>query len=268
MQSKLLLCVFLACVTCSGTTFAKDNDLSAAIAGKHRTPEFVARDNARHPQQELEFFGIKPTMKVIEVTPGGGYWTEILAPYLKDKGMLYTTVPPRAGGERAIKAAADWQEKLDANRQVFGKVQNVEFGRGVTDIVPENSVDMVLTFRNLHNWIMGGYAEDAFAAFFKALKPGGILGVEDHRGRNDRPQDPKAASGYVREDYAIELARKVGFKLVAKSELLANPKDTKDYPGGVWTLPPTLRLGEQDKAKYLAIGEADNFVLKFEKPKK
>jgi len=124
----------------------------------------------------------------------------------------------------------------------------------------------VLTFRNLHNWMDGGYVDEALAAIFKALKPGGILGIEDHRGRNDKPQDPKAASGYVREDYAIALAKKAGFVLAAKSEIDANPKDTKDWVDGVWTLPPTLSQGEKDRAKYLAVGEADNFVLKFKKP--
>ncbi len=248
--------------------FAKEAALAKAIAGANRTTEFVARDSARHPQEELEFFGIKPNLSVLEISPGGGYWTEILAPYLKDKGRYYTTVSPRAMGERAVKAADEWQAKLDANKDVYGKVKVAEFGRGTIDIVPAGTMDMVLTFRNVHNWMMGGMEDEAFAAFFKALKPGGILGVEEHRGRTDLPQDPKGRSGYVREDYAIGLAAKAGFKLIGKSELLANPKDTKDYPGGVWTLPPTYRLGDKDRAKYAAIGEADNFVLKFEKPKK
>jgi len=247
---------------------AKDAALAKAIAGSHRTATLSARDSVRKPQEELEFFGIKPNMTVIEISPGGGYWTEILAPYLKEKGTYYTTVSPKALGERAVAAGQAWQAKLDANKEVYGNVKTAEFGRGVTDIVPEGTADMVLTFRNVHNWMAGGVADDAFAAFFKALKPGGILGVEEHRGRNDQPQDPKAASGYVREDYTIALAEKAGFKLVGKSEILANPKDTKDYAGGVWTLPPTLRGGDTDRAKYMAIGEADNFVLKFEKPKK
>ncbi len=248
--------------------FAKDAALAKAIGGSHRTPELVARDGVRHPQEELEFFGIKPKMTVVEISPGGGYWTEILAPYLKDKGTYYTTVGPRSLGERAVKAADAWQAKLDANKAIYGNVKVAEFGRGTTDIVPEGTADRVLTFRNVHNWMMAGFVDDAFAAFYKALKPGGILGIEEHRGRTDQPQDPKGASGYVREDYTIQLAEKAGFKFVGKSEILANPRDTKDYPGGVWSLPPVLRGGEQDKEKYLAIGEADNFVLKFQKPKK
>jgi predicted methyltransferase len=266
MRSASLLLFSLA-LAASAAAVAKDKELAAAIADSHRSADLVTRDAARHPQEELEFFGIKPNMTVLEINPGGGYWTEILAPYLKDKGAYYTTVSPRSLGERAVKAADAWQAKLDANKAVYGKVKVVEFGRGAADIIPAGTADMVLTFRNVHNWMMSGAEDEAFAAFFKALKPGGILGVEEHRGRNDIPQDPKGQSGYVREDYAIALAEKAGFKLVGKSEILANPKDTKDYPGGVWTLPPTLRLGEQDKAKYLAIGEADNFVMKFQKPR-
>lgn len=247
---------------------AKDADLAKAIAGKHRSENFVARDAARKPQQVLEFIGIKPNMTVLEINPGGGYWTEILGPYLKDKGTYYTTVSPASAGERAVQAANSWKSRLEANKEVYGNVKTAEFGRGVTDIVPEGSVDMVLTFRNLHNWMGAGFADEALATFYKALKPGGVLGITDHRAREDLPLDERARSGYVRESYAIELAEKVGFKFVGKSDALYNPKDTRDHAGGVWTLPPTLRLGEQDREKYLAIGEADNFLLKFEKPKK
>jgi len=133
-------------------------------------------------------------------------------------------------------------------------------GPGHFDLAPPASADLVLTFRNLHNWMDGGYAEQMLQAAFRALKPGGVLGIEAHRGRTDQPQDPKAQSGYVREDYAIALAKKAGFELVDKS-------DTKDWPDGVWTLPPTLAQQDKDRARYLAIGEADNFVLKFRKPK-
>jgi len=247
---------------------AKDEALAKAIASPHRTPDLVARDQARHPQEELEFFGIKPGMTVVEIAPGGGYWTEILAPYLRDKGTYYTAITPRAASERAAQAYDGWKQKLDANRAVYGNVKISALGRDVFNPAPEGSADMVLTFRNVHNWMGTGVADQVFASFFKALKPGGILGVEEHRGSNDKPQDPKAASGYVREDYTIQLAEKAGFKLAGKSGILANPKDTKDYPKGVWTLPPTLTLGDTDRAKYVAIGEADNFVLKFEKPKK
>lgn len=245
---------------------AKDADLAKAIAAPHRTPAMVERDKYRKPQAELEFFGIKPTMTVVEIYPGGGYWTEILAPYLHHKGTYYIAIAPRSAGERAAKAHDNWRKRLDANQAVYGNVKIGDFGGGVFKPAPDGSADLVLTFRNVHNWMGDGTADQAFASFFKALKPGGILGVEEHRANTDQPQDPKAESGYVREDYTIELAKKAGFEYVGKSEILANPKDTKDYPRGVWTLPPTLALGDQDRAKYLAIGESDNFVLKFRKP--
>lgn len=235
---------------------AKDAALAKAVAPEHRSENFVARDKYRHPQEVLEFFGIKPTMTVVEISPGGGYWTEILGPYLKEKGTYYTAV-----GQRGYDM---WTKKVAEKKDVYGEVKVTTFGG---DVAPEGSADLVVTFRNVHNFMAQGSADAAFASFYKALKPGGILGVEEHRALADQPQDPKAANGYVREDYTIGLAEKAGFKLVGKSELLANPKDTKDWPKGVWTLPPTLTLGEQDRDKYLAIGEADNFLLKFQKPK-
>jgi predicted methyltransferase len=238
---------------------AKDEALVKAITGTHRTPALVERDKARKPQAELEFFGIKPDMTVVEISPGGGYWTEILAPYLHDKGTYYTAVSPRQ--------SEAWQKKLDGNKAIYGNVKISQLGAGVYEIAPAGSADVVLTFRNVHNWMSAGVVDEVFAAFYKALKPGGILGIEEHRASDKAPQDPKAANGYVRQDYAVQLAEKAGFKLVGSSEILANPKDTKDWPKGVWTLPPTLTLGDQDRAKYVAIGEADNFVLKFQKPK-
>lgn len=262
---NLVASFVLAAVPLSGAA-AKDAALAKAIAGSHRTPALVERDPARHPQEELEFFGIRPDMTVVEIAPGGGYWTEILAPYLHDKGTLYTAITPRAANERAATYYDNWQKKFAANPAVYGKVKIGELGGGTFNPAPAGSADMVLTFRNVHNWMGNGTVDQMFASFYKTLKPGGVLGVEEHRAANDKPQDPKAESGYVREDYTIALAEKAGFKFVGKSEILANPKDTKDWPRGVWTLPPTLALGEQDRAKYQAIGEADNFVLKFVKP--
>jgi predicted methyltransferase len=245
---------------------AKDAALAKSVSGSHRSPEFVARDTHRHPQETLEFFGLKPDQTVVEISPGGGYWTEILAPYLHDQGIYYTAISPRAASERAAQAADKWQKKLADNQALYGKVKVSEFGLGGMDIAPANSADLVLTFRNVHNWMSAGLADEAFTAFYKALKPGGILGIEEHRASTDQPQDPKAANGYVREDYTKQLAQKAGFKFVGASEVNANPKDTKNWPKGVWTLPPVLALGEQDRAKYQAIGEADNFLLKFQKP--
>jgi predicted methyltransferase len=238
---------------------AKDEALAKAIAASSRTPAMVERDKARKPQEELEFFGIKPSMTVVEIGPGGGYWTEILAPYLSDKGTYYTAVPARGLDK--------FKQKLADNPAVYSKVKVTSLDAG-SEVAPAGSADLVLTFRNVHNWMAAGTVDQVFTSFFTALKPGGVLGVEEHRASTKTPQDPKAANGYVREDYTIALAEKAGFKYVGKSEILANSKDTKDYEKGVWTLPPVLILGEQDKAKYQAIGEADNFVLKFEKPKK
>jgi predicted methyltransferase len=254
----LLTAALLAALPLSGA-LAKDAALAKAVASEHRSPNLVERDKYRHPQEVLEFAGIKPTMTVVEVSPGGGYWTEILGPYLKDKGTYYTAVSARA--------MENWNKKLADNKAHWGDVKVTEFGRGSYDIAPAGSADLVITSRNVHNWMGQGFSEEAFGAFYKALKPGGTLSVEEHRAPADQPQDPKAANGYVREDHTIALAEKAGFKLVARSEALANPKDTKDWPKGVWTLPPTLQLGEQDRAKYQAIGEADNFLLKFQKPK-
>lgn len=240
--------------------------LEQVIAGEHRSPQFAARDAARKPKAVLEFLGVEPAMTVVEIWPGGGYWTEILGPYLREHGAYYISVPPASGSERAATAAGNWRAKLAAKESLYGKVQMTELGTGHGEIAPAGSADVVLTFRNVHNWMSMGFAEEAFAAFFRALKPGGILGVEEHRAASDEPQDPKAANGYVREDYMRALAEKAGFEFVAASEILANPKDTKHWPKGVWTLPPTLALGEQDREKYLAIGEADNLLLRFRKP--
>jgi predicted methyltransferase len=265
-SSLLAAVASVACLLPHSGAFARDEALARAVASEHRSPQFVARDKYRKPQQVLEFIGLRPDMTVVEISPGGGYWTEILAPYLNEKGTYYTAITPRSASERAAAAADNWQNKLASDPARYGKVKISDFGGGKFEPAPAGSADVVVTFRNVHNWMSQGTAEEAFASFYRALKPGGILGVEEHRAPDDKPQDPKAANGYVREDYTIALAEKAGFKLVARSDLLNNPKDTKDHPRGVWTLPPTLALGDQDRARYEAIGEADNFLLKFQKP--
>jgi predicted methyltransferase len=242
-----------------------DPALKAAIADPARTATFVARDGARHPAEELTFFGLTSFQHVIELWPGGGYWTEILAPYLAAKGQ-YTAALPVPGNDEEDAGTKRWRARLAEHPDRFKAVHDSQLGKGHFEIAPAGSADLVLTFRNLHNWMNEGYADEALAACFRALRPGGFLGIEAHRGRSDKPQDPKAESGYVREDYAIELAKKAGFELVAKSEINANPKDTKDWVDGVWTLPPTLSQKDKDRERYLAVGEADNFVLKFRKP--
>ncbi len=234
--------------------------LAAIIDGPQRSEANKARDRYRHPLEVLTFFGLRPDANVVEIVPGkAGYWTEILAPYLKDHGRYTASGDP----ERDI---APLKARIAANPDLYGKTIITEFTGKDQEIAPPGSADFVLTFRNIHDWMRDGTAEAAFRAFYKALKAGGILGLEDHRGRPDQPQDPQAKSGYVRQDYAIALAEKAGFKLIGSSEVNANPKDTKDYPEGVWTLPPTFRLKDQDREKYAAIGESDRFVLKFVKP--
>ncbi|MDX3906651.1 MAG: methyltransferase [Pigmentiphaga sp.] len=258
----------LVVAACAIVPRQEDEALRQAVASPARTPAFVARDTYRKPYEVLHFFGIEQDDTVVEISPGGGYWTEILAPYLHDRGTYYAAQYPREGGGRPYyrQYYDNFRAKLDADPGKYGKVQVTAFGKGHYDIAPPGSADLVVTFRNLHNWMRDGYAEAAFAAFYKALKPGGVLGIEAHRGRDDRPQDPQAADGYVRQDYAIRLARQAGFVLEGSSELLANPRDTKDHPAGVWTLPPTYRLGDKDRERYAAIGEADGLLLKFRKP--
>ena len=247
-----------------------DLTLDTAVGNPARSAKFVARDQARHPLEELTFFGVTPESTVVEIWPGGGYWTEILAPLLHDHGGYYVALQGK-GGSEAADAEADklndlFRSKIEADPATYGKLTPTVFGVGQGEIAPPGSADLIVSFRNLHNWLHEGFAPDAFADFYRALKPGGVLGLEDHRGQRDTPQDPKAEDGYVRQDYAIALAEKAGFVFAGSSEINANLKDTANWPKGVWTLAPTFRLGDLDRAKYEAIGEADNFVLKFRKP--
>ncbi len=247
--------------------FVAEPAMQRAVNAPNRTPAFIARDPARHPAQELTFFGVTPHSTVVEIWPGGGYWTQILAPLLHDHGTYYVATGAEDGDrvEKAFAPKPAFLAMLAADPKVYGRIHMTTATAKHLDLAPPGSADVVLTFRNLHNWMNEGDAPQMLAAIRAALKPGGVLGVEDHRGNTKTPQDPQAKSGYVRQDYAEALIEKAGFRLVGASEMDANPRDTADYPGGVWTLPPTLRLGQTDRAKYLAIGEADNFVLKFRK---
>lgn len=261
---SLIAVVAITAMGYATSSAAADAALSAAVASPARAAGAIARDKARHPLEELTFFGINQKMNVVELWPGGGYWTDILGPYLAPGGH-YTVALPPSGGEEGS-SAARFRTRVAAEKGRLGTIHETTLGAGQFEIAPPGSADLVLTFRNLHNWMNDGYADQALAACFTALKPGGILGIEEHRGRSDVPQDPKAESGYVRQDVAIAMAKKAGFVLVASSEINANPRDTKDWPKGVWTLPPTLAMGDKDRDKYMAIGEGDNFVLKFQKP--
>jgi predicted methyltransferase len=242
--------------------------LDQAIAGAHRSEANRARDQYRHPKETLTFFGVKPNMTVVEISPGGGWYTEILAPYLANGGTFYAAGANPAASEGAAKAVANLKTKLAAT-PATAKAQVTSFGKDHYDsLAPAGSADVVLTFRNVHNWYSAGFAPQAFQAFYKALKPGGVLGVVEHRLPEDRPDEAMKTSGYMKKSEVVKLAEAAGFKLAAESEINANPKDTADYADGVWTLPPNYRLGDKDRAKYAAIGESDRMTLKFVKPAK
>jgi predicted methyltransferase len=245
---------------------AEDAKLKAAIASPARQAVHSVRDAYRHPYETLTFFGLRDTMVVVEIAPGTGWWTEILAPYLRQNGKYYAAIPaPRADYQRDRLSAL--QKMINDDPTRYDRVINSQFDSDKFEIAPAGTADMVLTFRNLHNWIVDGTADGAMRAFYKALKPGGILGIEDHRADPAKPEAVMEKAGYVREDKIIAIAQKAGFVLAGKSEINANPKDTKDYPEGVWTLPPTYRLKDVDRAKYQAIGESDRATLSFVKPR-
>ncbi len=241
-------------------------DYASALAGPYRSAENRARDTYRHPAETLGFFGLMPDMTVVEVSPGGGWYTELLAPILAKNGTLYAA---HANPESSPRAA-DYVERykaLLASDPVYKDVKLTVFAKGNVDtLAPQGSADMVLTFRNIHNWYMSDYAEAGFKAFFTALKPGGILGIVEHRLPEDRSDAAQKTSGYMKVSTVKALAKAAGFELVESSEINANPKDTADYKDGVWTLPPVLRLGDTDRDKYLSIGESDRMTLKFRKP--
>ena len=248
------------------------NPLDAAIASSARTPEFVARDVHRHPAETLTFFLISPEQTVIEITPGGGWYAEILAPYLKDSGRYVAAIidESTASSENAknyyARSNQALRDKFAAAPDLFGNAEVVSFDPMASSIGAPGSADLVLTFRNVHNW-MGteGQAEAMFKGFFTALKPGGVLGVVEHRAAEDVPAGDR--SGYVSEAQVVAMAEAAGFVLDYRSEINANPADTKDHPNGVWTLPPSLRVPEgEDSAKYQAIGESDRMTLRFLKP--
>jgi predicted methyltransferase len=247
-----------------------DRALDQILAGSHRDPKNAARDVYRHPKQGLLFFGIRPDMTAVEVWPSGGWWTEILAPLLKERGKYYAAwYATQAAG--ASDYAKEQEKKFDAKLaerpDLYGGVIKTHLlAPAFVDMAPKGSADLVLTFRNVHNWAKAGNAEAMFKSFYDVLKPGGILGVVDHRAKPGTAFQRQIDSGYLTEEYVIGLAEGAGFRLAEKSELNANPRDTTDHPRGVWTLPPTLALGDQDRDRYLAIGESDRMTLKFVKP--
>ncbi len=246
--------------------------LAWAVAGEWRD-DANARDIWRNPRQTLEFFGVDPSGTVIEIWPAGGWYTQVLAPWIAANGGTYVAAHfPTDGSERMDAFLTNFAERFSA--PLFGEIVMASFGPETGPIVEPGNADAVLTFRNVHNWMARGFEEKAFADFYAALRPGGILGVVEHRLPASQPQDPRAASGYVQEDYVIALATEAGFELVSSSEINANPADTADHPFGVWTLPPVARtspVGEEpdtdfDRSRYETIGESDRMTLLFRKP--
>ena len=267
--------LLLACAAASavpqraGLSAVQQSALKAAIAAPSRTPANVARDTYRHPFETLSFFGVRPSDKVVEIWPGGGWYTEILAPYLRQGGGRYYAASMGEngnGGVRRMMAAESGALRRHRDLAAFPAWDAAEAR------VPDGTADVVLTFRNVHNWQMGyqrnsqPYAEEAFRQMFAMLRPGGTLGVVDHRLPESADAARERTSGYVKVSTVRRLAEQAGFRFVAASEINANPRDTTDYPRGVWTLPPTYRLGDQDRARYAAIGESDRMTLRFVKP--
>ena len=264
-----LPCNTYAVDSASNAHSARDVTLQNIVNGSWRSEQNRARDRYRHPAETLAFFDISPNATLIEITPGAGWYSEILAPLLREHGGYIAAIiaPDKAPAEqREIQTQA--REKLiakfNADPQHYSRATIVEFDPAQPSFGKPGSADVVVTFRNVHNWVKNGTEAAYFRAFFDVLKPGGTLGIEDHRAKAGNALD--ISSGYLPEEYVIKLAVDAGFKLVGRSEINANPADTKDYPKGVWTLPPTLILGDEDKAKYLAIGESDRFTLRFIKP--
>lgn len=265
----LLAAASLPLAACAGMTSdgsesasrGNNSSLASAIAAPTRTPTNVSRDAYRHPRETLAFFGVEPTETVVEIAPGGGWYTEILAPYLS-QGRYYAVASERGlSGLNKLKAA---------NAAVYGKVLTAAFpARGGETRVPNGIADTVLTFRNVHNWHMSGpgNAQEAFNQMFAMLKPGGTLGVVEHRLPESMPTEMEMKSGYMKRSSVVAFAQAAGFRLDAESDVNANPRDTHDYPKGVWTLPPNFAEGDTDRAKYAAIGESDRMTLRFVKPR-
>lgn len=244
-----------------------DFDWNTALNGAHRAEGNAARNDFRHPKETLEFFGLEPGMTVMEISPGGGWYTEVLAPLLKDNGKLIAAHYAPNGGAYSRRSLGGFLTKLGENNDVYGAVE-VSYLQPPLQMAPAapNSVDLAVAFRNVHSWMRMNQVEMFFAAIYDALKPGGVLGIVQHRGNPGIDVETMKQTAYITEEQVIEFAELAGFELDGRSEVNANALDTKDYPGGVWTLPPVLREGDKDREKYLAIGESDRMTLRFRKP--
>lgn len=248
----------------AGAFAAEPASLDKIMAGDQRSDANRARDVYRHPKETLAFFGVKPDSTVLEIFPGAGWYTELLAPYLREQGHYVAVL-----SSQAVRGKKLLEDKFAAKPALYDKARIVAIGApNALDIRPEGGADFVLTFRNIHNLLDDDLVDTYFKSFYDALKPGGVLGVVEHRAKPDAKMKQFIDTGYVTEAYVIRHAQMAGFRLDAKSEINANPKDGKDHPKGVWTLPPTLELKDVDKDKYLAIGESDRMTLRFVKPAK
>ncbi len=258
--------IALAAADSNGATTAM---LDEVIGAPHRSDENRARDRYRHPKETLMFFGLRPDMTVVEISPAAGWYTEIIAPILSKQGKYYGAVPALGAEAPEAMKRRDlaYREMLRGDKSLYSTASVITFDPARPVFAPAGTADLVVTFRNVHNWAKAGNAEAMFRGFFEALKPGGVLGVVEHRARPGTSLEKQVASGYMTEDYVIDQAQRAGFRLVARSDVNNNPRDTTDHPGGVWNLPPNLRgVPEQDKPRYLAIGESDRMTLKFLKP--
>ena len=267
LHSKLfLLAAILALSTACSTS--DPNESYTKHSEDSRTPKFTERDSSRHPNETLAFFEIKNDQTVVEIWPGGGWYTEILAPYLRPSGTYYAAHFDAQSNIKFFRGMrAKFNQKIASNLNTYDKVIITDFAPPhKVNIAPKETADRVLTFRNVHNWMRNSSEQAAFNSFYNALKPGGYLGVVEHRAPDSYTQKEMIETGYVSESYVKQLAENAGFIFSESSEVNSNPKDTKNHPKGVWTLPPSLRLGDKDQEKYLSIGESDRMTLKFKKP--
>ena len=243
--------------------------LDTVIQGPHRSEANRARDQYRHPKETLLFFGLQPHMAVVEISPANGWYTEIIAPLLKQQGRYTAAVPALADDmpEAMKRRDAAYRQMLKAAPELYGEPTIKTYDPAAPVFTADGTADLVVTFRNVHNWAKAGHTQSMFKGFFQALKSGGVLGVVEHRAKPDTPLSKQIESGYMTEQFVIEAAAAAGFRLDRSSEINSNPLDTKDHPGGVWNLLPNLRgVAENDKAKYRAIGESDRMTLRFVKP--
>lgn len=263
---SLIRTMVVAICTLTAPLALADFDWNTALNGDHRADGNAARNEARHPRETLEFFGLEPGMTVMEISPGGGWYTEVLAPLLKGNGKLIAAHYAPNGGSYSRRSLGGFLQKMGEN-DIYSEVEVgfLQPPQAMTPAAP-NTVDLAVAFRNVHSWMRMNQVEMFFAAIYDSLKPGGVLGVVQHRGIPGTDVETMTKTAYITEEQVIEYAELAGFEFDARSEVNANARDTKDYPGGVWTLPPVLREGDKDREKYIAIGESDRMTLRFRKP--